>query len=267
MIPVLMKEMRTRMRGWRTPVVLVGYLCILGLIGYLVLQNNLSGSNFSAGVASQVGTSLFNSLAILQGVLLAFVVPATTATAISGERQRQTLDLLLVTRLSSLGITLGKLLAAVSFDLLLIVCSLPIFSLVFLFGGVGPDRVAELFLLFITGVLCLGSLGILISVLTRRVNASTLITYLLVMLLIPGIAMASVYIPSLGYALPTDSNGLPLIAYIDPGFGLAALLLRADGGTLVPVSFALWQANVIVSTAIAFGCIGLSTVLLRDHRA
>jgi ABC-2 type transport system permease protein len=205
---------------------------------------------------------------VLQLVLIIFVTPATFSTAISGERQRQTLDLLLVTRLSSLGITLGKLIAAVSFDLLLLVCSLPIFSLVFLFGGVGPDHVVEVFLLLVMIVLCFGSMGMLVSALSRRSNASTVVTYLLVLLLIPGLALVTIYLTALGYTVGSGTSPLPFTAYIDPGFGLFTVLLNPDDGSpALGFPFAVWEATMLVSAVTTVVCVALCAALLRRQRA
>src|SRR5947209_757755 len=100
------------MRGWRAPTVIIVYVGVLAIVCFLALAGSLNTQSFSANQATSVGLNLFNSLAIVQGVLIMFITPAATSTTISGERQRQTLDLLLVTKLSSAGIAIGKLLAA-----------------------------------------------------------------------------------------------------------------------------------------------------------
>lgn len=267
MIAVLVKELRTRMRGWRTPTVLTAYLLALGAVCYIVLQSNLGGGSWNNGQAAKVGINLFNALAIIQMVLIVFITPASTAAAISGERQRQTLDLLLVTKLSSIGITMGKLVAALSFDLLLIICSLPIFSLVFLFGGVGPDQVAEIFLLFLMTVLSFGSIGILVSVLSRRANAATVMTYVIVLVLTLGLALVTAYLAAIGMDMGTGRTPLPLTAYFDPGFALVAVLPVSDSQSSPGFDFQVWQINILSAAAITVVCVALCAALLRQHRA
>src|SRR5919202_528256 len=133
---VLGKELTTRMRGWRAAAIITGYLAFLAAVSLAVLSNPNAPQSYAE--AANMGKTLFTWLAGFQMALVIFVTPASTADAISGERQRQTLDLLLATRLSSPSIVLGKLVAGLAFDVLLILCSLPLFSLVFLFGGVSP---------------------------------------------------------------------------------------------------------------------------------
>ena len=72
--------------------------------------------------------------------LICLLAPALTADLISGERERQTLDLLLVTPLSRRQIVIGKLVAALGSLLLLIVLALPIQALAVLIGGIGLEE-------------------------------------------------------------------------------------------------------------------------------
>ena len=106
-----------------------------------------------------------------------FIVPGLTGAAIAGERDRQTLDLLLSTQVSTLWIVLGKILASLSYVFLLMVASLPLFSLVFLFGGVSPSQVALAFVISLVSALTLGTIGVFLSVLIRRGPTATVLTY------------------------------------------------------------------------------------------
>src|SRR3977135_2570351 len=101
-------------------------------------------------------------------LLLAFITPAVTAGAISGERARQAIDLLFVTLIPPFSIIWGKLLSSISFILLLLLLSVPIFSLVFLFGGIELDQVIYAFLLTAVTALTLASIGIAFSTWLRR---------------------------------------------------------------------------------------------------
>ena len=170
---VLGKELTTRMRGWRAAAIITGYLAFLAAVSLAVLSSPNVPQSYAE--SANLGKNLFTWLAGFQMALIIFVTPASTADAISGERQRQTLDLLLATRLSSLSIVLGKLVAGLAFDLLLILCSLPLFSLVFLFGGVSPDQFVSMFVVFLATTLLLGSLALFISTVTVRSHVSSIL--------------------------------------------------------------------------------------------
>ena len=88
----------------------------------------------------------------LQTLMIAILAPASTAGTISGERERQTLDLLAVTPISSVAIVVGKLLSALTWVFVLITASIPVAALVFVYGGVAPDDVLRGYLmLFVDG--------------------------------------------------------------------------------------------------------------------
>jgi len=148
--PIVAKEYRSRMRTWRSPLTITIHVIVLGGIGWAVfsaIANSVAGFGSSGGGVSpsSMGILLFTFLILFQIVLLAFITPALTSGAISGERERQTIDLLFVTPLAPFSIIWGKLLASMSFVVLLLVLSVPIFSLVFLFGGIELDQVVYAF--------------------------------------------------------------------------------------------------------------------------
>ena len=146
--PIVAKEYRSRMRTWRSPVAMTVYILLLGGLGWAIFSSMTfaARNSFNGGQAANYGQGLFLYLVLFQMVLLAFITPALTAGAISSERERQTIDLLFVTKLPSFSILWGKLLASMSFVLLLLLLSVPIFSLVFLFGGIELDQLAAAFL-------------------------------------------------------------------------------------------------------------------------
>src|SRR4051812_43489881 len=90
---ILGKEVRSRTRGWRPMVVLTVYLLILTVAVVMVLGVAVSSSGT---ISPWLGQLLFGALAGGSVLLVSFIAPALTAGAISGERERLTLDLMLV---------------------------------------------------------------------------------------------------------------------------------------------------------------------------
>ena len=174
--PIVAKELRSRMRGWHAATVLTGYLCVIGGLGYLVYSSAVSNS-YSVLQAGTTGSDLFKALAAAVMVTVTLVVPGLVGPALSGERERQTLDLLLVTPLRPARIVVGKLLAALAFVLFLVVACVPLFSVVFLLGGVTLSLVVETLAFTLVTALSLGSLCMLASAALRRVSAATVVSY------------------------------------------------------------------------------------------
>lgn len=201
--PIVAKEYRSRMRTWRSPLTITIHVLILGGIGWAVFSVISStiasyGSGFSP---SSMGITIFSFLVLFQVGLLAFITPALTAGAISGERERQTIDLLFVTPLAPFSIIWGKLLASMSFVVLLIFLSVPIFSLVFLFGGIELDQVLAAFALTGVTAMTFGFLGVAFSTLFKRTLAATVASYGSAFVLLVGS-------PAFGLVFPTEyGNG------------------------------------------------------------
>lgn len=279
------KELRTRMRGWRSTAVLTAYMAILAAIaiGFLIKQ-----AGPTTDQSSQIGLQLFQALSFFQLLLILFITPAATAGAISGERQRQTWDLLLVTRLSSLGIVWGKLVASVAFGVLLVLASLPLFSLVFLFGGVAPDDILHTYLVFFTTILLVGVASLFISALTRRLAVAMIVSNVLALGIAGAISLLALYLedwgqqtygPSFGPNGPTASPLPPLtpLAQIDPLAALASALPSSTGGSFLgglgavrhafglPLTLDLWTAYALLATVISLLLLTLTTILVRSN--
>ena len=105
--PIVAKEYRSRMRTWRSPLVMMVYVLLVAGLGFAVFSA-IAGSISSFGGGGNYGQALFIYLVLFQMVLLTFITPALTAGAISGERERQTIDLLFVTRIPPFSIIWGK---------------------------------------------------------------------------------------------------------------------------------------------------------------
>ncbi len=187
------KELRGRMRGRRAFVILTLYL--LFLAGFAAAwqaiavrqYGSVAASGSSAAFMSAViGQEIFGALLIVETLLVVFLAPAFTAGAISMEREKQTLDMLAATPISSLAIVIGKLLSALTYVFILIGASIPLTAMVFVFGGVGPDEVVRGYVVLLVSAIGLGSVGLFISALMQRTQAATVVTFFGVMALTMG---------------------------------------------------------------------------------
>lgn len=181
--PVLSKEYRLRMRSARAPWMVSVYLLIMGSIVLTYIYLDSVGSGYFNPEQSRV---LFMILSGLQLILIGFVTPALTAGLISGERERQTLAILLTTNLSPTSIIVSKLVAALSFMGLLVIASLPLYAIVVLFGGVSPIQLLQIFIFYAVTMFFLGSLGVLYSTLLKRTGIATVLAYSTVAVIVIG---------------------------------------------------------------------------------
>lgn len=172
--PMLSKEFRLRMRSKRTPWAISLYLLILGgIIFTFIYLYNMNQGYFNP----QRSREIFMMLSIFQFAMVSFVTPGLTAGTVSGERERQTLNILLTTNLSPTKIIVGKWLSSLSFMIFLVVASIPLYSIVFLYGGISPIQLIKVFGFYLISMLAIGGLGILFSTLFKRTGVATVITY------------------------------------------------------------------------------------------
>jgi hypothetical protein len=168
-----------------------------------------------------VSTTIFRALTVWELVLVLFIAPVLTAAAIAGEKERQTLDLLLCTRVRPSSIVIGKLVASLLFALLLLVASVPVFSVVFLFGGVELSQVIGVAAVLGMTAVVLGALGILCSTVMRRPTGATVVAYIIAFLyLIVPLGTSVIF--------PTSVASRTVQAYAEianPGFALGSTLL------------------------------------------
>ena len=96
--PIIVKELRSRMRGARAFAVLTGTLLLLATVSYALYRIVLAATRYSSSPLSpQIGQSLFAGLAFLELMMVCFVTPAVTAGAISSEQEKLTYEMLLAT--------------------------------------------------------------------------------------------------------------------------------------------------------------------------
>ncbi len=214
-LALLTKELRLRMRRERTIWVIIIYIALMGLLGWFFISRftNVNG-NSPYGSISQTGISLYILLSMMQLFLIMFITPAFTATTINGEKERQTYDLLLCSRLSALSLVSGKLVAGLMNALLLIAASIPLFSLVFFFGGVSPAQVMAAMLIYVVTALMVGTFGLFCSTIVNRPAVSTAVTYMsgVVWMIMPLIIYVIIVLSG-GFQ---NSNQLPILFIWNP---------------------------------------------------
>ncbi|WP_339249420.1 ABC transporter permease subunit [Sporosarcina sp. FSL W8-0480] len=260
--PVLFKELKLRFRsfkGFNGILFFLLAMCIF-VFGYIFLTVNMTGTSYFRPSQSFV---LFAFLSYIQLGLVLFTAPGLTAGSISSEREKQTLPILLTTSQSSFQIISGKMLSSVAFLLLLIVAGLPIYSLVFLFGGISPMEFVKVFFFLFVTLLAIGSIGVMFSTLIRRTIVSMIATYgsMLFLSVVTGflfiIVMQMKAFNNMGTITSPSYLG-QFLASINPAVLFASFLspdLNSSIGELTKIEFPIWAGYLIfygLITVVAF---------------
>jgi ABC-type transport system involved in multi-copper enzyme maturation permease subunit len=234
--PVLLKELRQRFRNIKSPMLVALYLLVIGalVLGYIYLRWRQSPGYYRPGTSREI----FILLSMAQLGLIGFVTPGLTAGAISGERERQTLNVLLTTKLSTWGIVISKMLSSISFMVLLVLATLPLYNIVFLYGGIAPTQVLGVFGFYMVTVYLFAAVGVACSTYFKRTGISTVTTYGLVFALGVGTVLLGGFIYEVTrgpYPTPT-----PLISLLLMDINPVMVMLQVLGENAVGMERDIW---------------------------
>ncbi|MCA0351741.1 MAG: ABC transporter permease [Chloroflexi bacterium] len=154
---ILQKEFRSYLRGNRAFTMLSIYLFILSGLCVLIYAGQSENGFIDR---SQIGLSLYSTAAAVALFQLTFFAPSLNASSLGSERDRQTIDVLMVTPVRRYQIILGKLIAPCLFLFLLSLASLPIGALALLIGGIEARDLWIALAIQLVTVLGYGSIGI-----------------------------------------------------------------------------------------------------------
>lgn len=136
----------------------------------------------NVGDMARFGAILFQILAPLQLALVLFFSALTSASAVCQEKDRRTLLLLLLTRMSNTELVLGKLMASLINILFMLAGAVPLFMLATLFGGVSFAQVIRVFAVAVASALVAGSLGSTLALWREKTFQTLSITVLAVVI-------------------------------------------------------------------------------------
>jgi ABC-type Na+ efflux pump permease subunit len=160
----------------------------------------------SVGDMAKFGSIFFFIIAPLQLAVMAFLAALRAASGVAQEKDKRTLVLLLMTRLTNHELVLGKLLASLLDVLVMLLAAAPIFMLLTLFGGVSAMQVVRVFAVTLATVLAAGSLGSTVALARDKTFQSLSMTALLLVIWIGAWeAIAALFGEMLIAGLPVSS--------------------------------------------------------------
>lgn len=266
--PVLVKELKLRFRNLKSFTGILFYLIAMSVFvfGFIFLATSLTGNGFFRPDESFL---LFSIMTYIQLGLILFITPALTAGTISTEREKQTLNILLTTSQTSFQIIFGKMTSSIAFLLLMIVSGLPIYSLVFLYGGVSPSQLFYIFLFYMLTLLAIASIGVMLSTLIRKTIVAIIATYG-AMIFLAGVTafflLISLQVSQIGTAVPTISPMAHFWATINPPAVLLTLLqppMEDQLQSVTLVNIPLWIGYAIFYVLVSVGSLLLAVKKLR----
>ncbi len=249
--PIALREMKVRMRGTRSFALLGVHLLLLSLFILTIYLRKGATSSYSYGGSTssgnygptrnfETGQDIFISVFLYLIVMVAIVTPAICGGLVSREMEDGTYDMILVTPVRGHSLVYGKLAAAFGFMAIMILASLPVACVVFLFGGVTVDNLVAGFAIVLVEAFVLSNVSLFFSGLFRRTSTAIIVTFGFAFLLLVGVPIVS---SSITAGLNTDTSrpggSFTMRARIDPAFDLPKRILvfnpvAALGSVLAP---------------------------------
>lgn len=183
--PVYKKELKISVRSIRLSLMIFVYNALLAAIGLLAFYFNFDVNGYQNINYNNV-LIVYTMIAMLEFAMILFVVPAFTANAIAGERERQTLEILLTTTLRPGQIVIGKLMSSISTLILLVFSSFPVMAIVFAVGGIRFWDLLQFMIFACITAIFIGSIGIFFSTVFKKTVPATVFTYGAVLVLTLG---------------------------------------------------------------------------------
>jgi len=178
--PVVVRELRVRVRFarayWLQALYLLFLILIVGVAYTGTLGNQITIDPYRAQQHLQTFYWIIFSTLIS---LIVLIAPGLTASAVTLERERRTLDLLLATPLSARQLLTGKLVGSFAFLVLLIALTLPASAVCVLLGGATFGEVLESYLMLALSGLTLSALALFTSAYSRNTMWAVFGGYLL----------------------------------------------------------------------------------------
>lgn len=233
--PVLRNESKIAVRSIKFTLMIFAYIAVLS-IAVMIYYSSVNEAIFSNGLYLESSKLFYVVMAIGQAILLLFIVPALSSTAICSEREKQTLDILLSSKLTPLQIIIGKVSASSLRVIILIISTMPLYAIGALIGVVKISNILSLIVFFIVNTIFVSSIGVFISTCAKTSKVSTTLSYAVVLAIYMGIIVITwailiitIYNKDMsGTALTTMPKASPIV-YLSPVVGFVSLLLNQVG--------------------------------------
>lgn len=267
-LPLLEKELIEQAARKRTYVVRVVYAALLFFIAFLFLYETLAAGATSPLTILGSGRNIFLQLVGLQFAGVYFFMPAITCGVVTQEKERDSLQLLFLTRLGPWAILFEKLLGRMVPMFSFLLLALPLLGFAYSLGGISPRLLWTGVWMLVLATIQMGTLALMCSAFFRTTVGAFVASYVIAVIMFFGPYIAWMIVFLLGYLLGLDfeavmrglntnfSPAMFILAAV-PFFGLAQFLANAS----IPGGLGFW--SLFGHSAIVLTTSGVFLLLAR----
>ncbi len=240
-LPLLRRELLEASQKRRT-YALRTLIAVIHVVGFLRYYFSVYSRRGSIRQFSGEGVDAVSIQIMIDIFAIVLLLPAMACSAISGEREKQTLGLLLISRIRPFALVIEKLLSRLLPMTTLLLITVPMLGVAFLLGGVELGDVLLILCLLLTAAIQVGAAAILCSSIFHSAVDAFWGTYALLaaMYFVPGMIIEAAGVPNFALlqTLPADQWHFLCMPYVhrlaDSAAGTAARLVLAP--RTLPVS-------------------------------
>ncbi len=196
-LPLLRRELLEASHKRRT-YALRTLIAIIHGVGFLLYYFSVYSRRGSMRQLTGEGVDAVYIQIMIDLFAICLLLPAMACSAISGEREKQTLGLLLISRIRPFALVVEKLLSRLLPMTTLLLITLPMLGVAFLLGGVELGDVLMILLLLLTTAIQVATVAIFCSSILNSALDAFWATYVMLaaMFFVPGMVVETVGIPS-----------------------------------------------------------------------
>lgn len=267
--PIFEKELRVASRRKRSYFLRVAFIFLLLIfIGYLwfftmILPGGQSAA-YIAGRMSIISRSVTCAVVWMLFITLPMLSTVMLSGSISQEVNKRTLDVLLTTPITSLQIVMGKVLSSFLQLVLLIGITLPLFSVIRVFGGVPWEHVVVFLCITLTTTCLFGAISLLYSIRNRhayRVVVLTFATLFLIFAVVPWL----VTLLAAGTNWTWLTSATALVSITNPFIALSMITESMMSSDPQGTAVYAWATHCVISTLIFVTLLLLSVWQLHKN--
>lgn len=261
--PLLLREVQTRMRGAKTFLIVFVYdLLLIAFMG-LVYVETTRHSGWQYG-SVELGRTIFSFLSYAQLILMLLIAPATSSGSITTERERRSLDVMAISLLTPREIVWGKLMASTCFALILLISSVPLIAMCFMFGGVDPLDVLENLTLIVVSIVSFSSMALFFSAVCKRTVVAVVVTFVGVLTLTAGMPGLLWLLTSMAHW--DEGNVFFACTLFSSPFAMLTVVLPHELQN-VPAKEDVWGIHSLLHAALSFVWLALAAKFVAYPRA
>ena len=196
--PITKKDIKITSRGKRFFIELFIYEVIV-MIAFIIAIDTFFGKGNVKSADYNSFSGLFPAVSIVQMIIVSFIIPVMTGASISGEKERQTFDIMLTTAMKPFSIVWGKLSSVDIRVLMFVIASLPLVAVSFVSGSISWSMLFMFIGMMVVYSFFVASIGIYASAICRKSMTAIILSFTIMFFMALGtILIAAVEIISFG---------------------------------------------------------------------